>query len=269
MDRACSSEERQGNNNPLDTQNAQRSTKINAVLFDLGDTLLNFGRVKLGHLFRQAAGLTYEYLEGLSQPVGDFKTYCRNNLSAIRRWYWLSFITGKDFNALEVLKKIGKRTGLSLNEDQWRRLIWLWYEPLSKVAHVEPDIKKTLHCLKQKGITLGILSNTFINGSALDEHLEQLGLLDFFDIRLYSYQFGFRKPDKRIFKAAAKRIGQRCENIMFVGDRINKDIKPAIRVGMTAVLKKAYTNDSKKIPKNAYRIEQLSELPELIKQLAH
>ncbi len=243
-------------------------TKINAVLFDLGDTLLNFGKVRPGRLFRQAARLTFEYLQELSQPVGDFKTYCRNNLSAIRWRYWLSFITGKDFDALKLLKKIGAKTGVQLNEEQWQRLVWLWYEPLSKVAHVEPDIKKTLHCLKQKGITLGILSNTFINGSALDSHLEQFGLLDFFDIRMYSYQFGFRKPDKRIFKAAAERIGERCENIMFVGDRINKDIKPAIRVGMTAVLKKAYTNKGKAVPAKVYRIEQLNELPTLIEQLA-
>ncbi|MGD9109463.1 MAG: HAD family hydrolase [Phycisphaerales bacterium] len=243
------------------------TTKINAVLFDLGDTLLNFGKVKVGHLFNQAAKLTYDYLEELSQPVGDFKTYCRNNLSAIRWRYWLSLITGRDFNALELLKKIGAKTQIRLDENQWRHLIWLWYEPLSKVAHVEPDVKATLHRLKLKGIKLGILSNTFINGSALDSHLEQFGLLDFFDIRLYSYRFGFRKPDKRIFKAAAERIGERCENIMFVGDRINKDIRPAIRVGMTAVLKKAYTNHGKKIPQGAYRIELLSELPELIEQL--
>lgn len=267
MNRASITRERRDGNNPLDTQNARPGTRINAVLFDLGDTLLNFGKVRPGRLFRQAARLTYEYLQELSQPVGNFKPYCRKNLSAIRWRYWLSFITGKDFNALKLLKKIGDKTGLQLNEEQWNKLIWLWYEPLSKVAYVEPDADETLRQLKHKGLKLGILSNTFINGSALDEHLRKSALLDFFDVRLYSYQFGFRKPDKRIFEAAAQRIGERCENIMFVGDRINKDIRPAMKLGMTAVLKNAYTNEGKKNPKGACRIERLCELPALIEKI--
>jgi FMN phosphatase YigB (HAD superfamily) len=54
---------------------------------------------------------------------------------------------------------------------------------------------------------------------------------------------------------------------MFVGDRINTDIKPATKVGMQAVLKAAYTNIGKKIPKGALRINQLSELPVLIEKI--
>jgi putative hydrolase of the HAD superfamily len=88
--------------------------------------------------------------------------------------------------------------------------------------------------------------------------------LDFFSVRVYSYEFDFRKPDFRIFKVAAQRIGEILENIMFVGDRINLDIKPAVKAGMRAVLKQAYTNIGKKIPKDVLKISQLSELPALI-----
>ncbi len=243
------------------------SKRINAVLFDLGETILNFGKVNTNKLFGHGAKLTYEYLKNMSQPVGDFKKYSRKYLSAIKWKYYLSFFTGKDFNALELLKKIGVSQGLNLSEEQWRHILWLWYEPLSKAAAVEENIKESLSKLKQKGLKLGILSNTFINASVLDYHMEKFGLLDFFDIRLYSYKFPFRKPDLRIFRAAADKIGEKCENIMFIGDRINKDVKPALRAGMTAVLKKAHTNFGKQLPGGAYRIENISELPALIDTL--
>ena len=65
-----------------------------------------------------------------------------------------------------------------------------------------------------------------MNGCSLEKHLEQVGILDFFPLRMYSYEFDFRKPDARIFKVAAERIGETAENILFVGDRIDTDITP-------------------------------------------
>jgi len=54
---------------------------------------------------------------------------------------------------------------------------------------------------------------------------------------------------------------------MFVGDRINADIRPALKIGMTAVLKQAYTNHAKRLPPAAHKIEKLSQLPVLIQQI--
>lgn len=241
--------------------------KIKAVLFDLGETLLNFGKVDTASLFRQGAHLSYDFLKNTGQPVGGFRSYCLRNLIAIRSRYFLSNITGKDFDALRLLQKIGTKTGFKLKPEQWRHVVWLWYEPLGKMAKVESNITETLTKLQNLGLKLGILSNTFINGSSLEKHLKQFGMLDFFSVRLYSYQFNFRKPDLRIFRASAEKIGYTIENILFVGDRINKDIKPALKVGMRAALKTAYTNAGRKSPKDALKINGLSELPELIEKI--
>ena len=138
---------------------------------------------------------------------------------------------------------------------------------MSKVATTEPKIKETLTTLKNSGLKLGIVSNTFVNGCSLEKHLEQEGILDFFTVRLYSYEFDFRKPDTRIFKIAAERVGEAMENILYVGDRIDKDIRPAIKSGMQAVLKNAYTNAGKKPPKGTWKINYLSELPSLIEKI--
>jgi len=84
---------------------------------------------------------------------------------------------------------------------------------------------------------------------------------------MYSYEFDFRKPDARIFKIAAKRIGEAAENIMYVGDRIDKDIRPALKIGFKPVLKAAYTNAGKTPPDGAWKITHISELPILIKKI--
>ncbi|NQT01551.1 MAG: HAD family hydrolase [Planctomycetes bacterium] len=241
--------------------------KIKAVLFDLGDTLLDFGKIYPGRLFRQGARLSYDFLKSCGQPVGSFKYYCWRNLIALQVRRLLSNITRNDFNSLVLLRWIGIKKGIRLDGQQWRHFGWLWYEPLSKIATTEPDIKETLTKLKNSGLKLGIVSNTFVNGCSLEKHMEQVGILDFFEPRMYSYEFDFRKPDARIFRIAAERIGQTPDNILFVGDRINTDIRPAIKVGMRAVMKTAHTNKGKKIPEGAGKINHISELPELIEKI--
>ena len=100
----------------------------------------------------------------------------------------------------------------------------------------------------------------------MEKHLKQLGLLDFFTVRTYSCEFDSRKPDAGIFRIDAERIGEAAENIMYVGDRIDKNIIPTLKIGMTPVLKAAYTNAGKTIPNGAWKIDQISELPALIKK---
>ncbi len=240
---------------------------IKAVLFDLGDTLLNFGKVRTAKVFRQSARLTYDYLISCGQPAGNLGWYCLRNLIAIQLQNLWANIISRDFDAMSLLEKSGAKRGYKLTDEQWRQLGWLWYEPLGKLAKIEPTLKETLATLKKMGLKLGILTNTFISAGSLDRHLAQAGILDFFPCRLYSYQFEFRKPDRRIFEAAIAKIGEPAENILFVGDRIDKDIVPALKAGMRAALKSAYTNEGKKVPDGVRKITRIAELPAIIEKI--
>jgi HAD superfamily hydrolase (TIGR01549 family) len=242
--------------------------QIKAVLFDLGETVLNFGRFSATRIFRRGARLSYDYLKNCGQPVGNFELYCWRNLIALRTRHLISSITKNDFNSSALLRGIGVKRGFRLDGQQWRHFAWLWYEPLSKIAHIEPNLKETLAKLTGKlGLKLGIVSNTFVTGHSLETHLEQLGVLDFFGVRVYSYEFDFRKPDTRILRIAAERIGESPQHIAFVGDRIDNDILPALKVGMFAVLKAAYTNHGRTLPYRARKITHLAELPALIREI--
>lgn len=241
--------------------------KVQAVLFDLGETLLIFGRLKASSLFEEAARFSYEYLKQLGQPVGRFSVYRFWNLWGIRLHLLASYLTGTDFDSLSILKQYGRKKGLTLSDAEWEELNWQWYRPLAEKARIEPQTAETLQTLRDMGFRLGILSNTFIHGSTLDRHLRQVGLLDFFDLRLYSYQFSFRKPDRRIFWEAARRLQTAPQQTVFVGDRMDKDVCGARGAGMIPVLKEAHTNRKKRVPAGVFRIQYLSELPELINQL--
>jgi len=181
--------------------------KIQAVLFDLGETLLNFGKVNPITLFHQGGKQAYDFLRKHNQPAGSLNFFLLRHLLIIRFFDILSNLTGRDFDSFELLKKAEQRKGVKLSPERWEEFAWCWYEPLSRLASIEADLAETLEKLKSAGIKLGILSNTFVNAVTLDRHLEQFGLLKFFPVRIYSYQFKFRKPDRRIFVQAAEAMG--------------------------------------------------------------
>ena len=241
--------------------------KIQAVLFDLGETLINYGPIKTTSAIFEACKRSYEYLKKMGQPVGGFASYITGNLLNIRVKALLAELFGHDFDSLEELKKYGKRKKFTLTDEQWHDFNWFWYEPLTDHAKTESDLRQTLAKLRDAGIKLGIISNTFVNGSALDRHLEMEKIIEFFPMRLYSYQCNCRKPHKRIFTEGARMIGVAIENIIYVGDRLDKDVKGSVRAGMLPVLKKTHTNHAERCPKNVTVIEKLSELPGLIERI--
>jgi len=241
--------------------------QIKAILFDLGDTILNFGRINTTKAFLAGARASHAYLKDHTQPVAWFPWYFARNLVRLRMKYLISNLTKRDFNSFEVLQAVGARQGVNLSLEEWEQFAWLWYEPLSRCARIEPDLHETLGTLQRLGLKLGIVSNTFVNRASLERHLRGLDLLEFFSVQLYSYEYGFRKPNTEIFRIAVDAIGESARSILFVGDRIDNDILPALDSGMHAVLKDAYTNAGKPTPAGARRIRLLSELPAIVERI--
>ena len=244
-----------------------RDRKIRAVLFDLGETLLDFGRLSTTRVFREGARVSHAYLRSLGQRVGPFEWYCWKNLFILRLRVLVSSITGNDFDAFALLQRIGRRRGIMLTDEQWREFAWRWYEPLGRIGRVQDDTPPALAALRDAGLKLGIVSNTFVNRESLERHMEQFRILEYFPVRVFSYEHSRRKPYPGIFERAAELIGEPFERIAFVGDRIDKDIRPALKFGMTAILKAAYTNAGKSPPRGAHRITHLGDLPALIEEL--
>lgn len=241
-------------------------SKIEGILFDLGDTILDFGSVDTLGLFEAGANLAYQYLADLHLPLPSFAKYHRRQLWSFRWNFFKSRFTGREFNTLDILGKRALEMGHDLSPEQMVELAWRFYQPLSKQASVEPGTRELLQEFAGRGLTLGIISNTFVPGEILDRHLEQVNLLDLLPHRIYSCDVIFRKPSPSIFALALKRTGLRAEQAIFVGDSLEADIAGANAVGMTSVLKDPHNRHRHSRIKPVHRIQRLAELRDILRQ---
>jgi len=69
--------------------------------------------------------------------------------------------------------------------------------------------------------------------------LKAVGLLGCFDPIMVSGDFGYRKPDRRLFKAALDAMGMEASEVLFVGNDMYRDVHGAQKVGMKAVFFKS------------------------------
>jgi putative hydrolase of the HAD superfamily len=66
--------------------------------------------------------------------------------------------------------------------------------------------------------------------------LHQVGLLGYFDPIIVSGDHGYRKPDRRLFQAAAAGMQVAPEHVLYVGNDMYRDIYGAREAGMATVL---------------------------------
>lgn len=240
--------------------------RIQGVLFDLGDTLMDYRHVDVPRMFKAGARLAYKHLLRSGQPLPSFGRYHFVKMITVRWNYLKSLVTGREFNSLHTLTHLNRRMDIHLSREETLQLAWLWYRPLSRAAILDPDSKPVLEQLRDAGLTVGLVSNTFVPGEILDRHLAQEGLRDLLPVRIYSCDVGFRKPDPRIFRVALERTGLAAEQTLFVGDSPKADVRGAHRAGMISVLKDPLDTHLRAKVAPRYRIRRLPELLEIIAQ---
>jgi HAD superfamily hydrolase (TIGR01549 family) len=193
-------------------------------------------------LFRQAARLTYDDLTAREVSTPEFERYTRVYYRAVKWAYLWAKLSRREFNSLDLLRKFHHKMGLPKDEELLRELSWLWYLPIMEHTRVEEDLRPTLAAMRDAGLRLGVISNTFVPGFVHDRHLEMAGLLEFFPVRVYSSAVGYRKPDRRIFQDALARLEVSAAETLFVGDLVKTDIVGARRMGMKTALKQPFAN---------------------------
>jgi REG-2-like HAD superfamily hydrolase len=109
------------------------------------------------------------------------------------------------------------------------------YEQFTKPEHYAlfPDAMPALRELIATGYTLGIVSNF---EQWLETLLDRLEVLPLLSVLVVSGVEGIEKPDTEIFRRALDRVGTTPERAVYVGDNPRIDIRPAIDLGMGAVL---------------------------------
>jgi putative hydrolase of the HAD superfamily len=93
-----------------------------------------------------------------------------------------------------------------------------------------------LDALRGRGIKTGIVANSWPEPArVLRADVAAYGLADLLDVQVWSEEVGVRKPRPEIFLHALAQLGVDPVDAMFVGDRLDTDVRGAAEVGLTTV----------------------------------
>ena len=222
-----------------------------AVLFDVDDTLVDFGgaaRLALADVVQEhlagddadpaglidAAHFAWQQVsdreyERFTRGEVDFEQMRINRMAA-----FLGAIGRPGADRLRHRLLVGPEEGGSAN--QYRFSEFLEEQRNSAIFghfRVFDDVPDCLRRLRDQGVTVRVLSNS--DGAYQRVKLAGVGLGDLGDTGFYSGELGVAKPDPRIFQAAAASLGLRPEEIIYVGDRWEVDVVGSAAAGMRSV----------------------------------
>lgn len=116
-------------------------------------------------------------------------------------------------------------------KEKTERLIYRGWEPFFKTIKLFPHLRETLDAFRGAGIPMGLLSDFPTEGK-----LQNMGLADYWNATHCSEQSGRLKPDPLSFLELAEKMGERPENMLYVGNNPRYDVKGAAAAGMSAAL---------------------------------
>ena len=98
-----------------------------------------------------------------------------------------------------------------------------------------PGANEALSELRRRGIPMAVVSNSSFGADVIRYELERHGLAEYLSFVMVSSEYAVRKPNALLFSTAAARLGIPPEDIWFVGDRLDTDIRGAQAAQMKPV----------------------------------
>ena len=98
-----------------------------------------------------------------------------------------------------------------------------------------PGAQEALEQFHRSGLRMGVVSNCSFSQDVLRYELAKHGLADRLEFIVVSAEYSVRKPNVLLFETAAAKLGLACNDIWFVGDRLDTDVAGAKAAGMKAV----------------------------------
>lgn len=209
---------------------------IRAVIFDIYTTILEVGppptnaEALWSKLFEETLG-TPPPLSRTEFSIRTSQVVARQHAAAKARgiqWpeiLWPAVV-------LEVMPSLARLNAARLEDFIFQQM------QIGRTLRLADGAAECLRCLNDRGILLGIASNSqAYTLRELTAALQGTGLnLSMFDrdVRFWSFENGFSKPDPHVFRILTARLEARgispAETLM-VGDRLDNDIKPARAFG--------------------------------------
>ena len=118
------------------------------------------------------------------------------------------------------------------------------------------DALRCLVALRERGLRLGAAGNMYAHHEDfLRPHVDFVGS---------SERWGVEKPDAGFFDRVVEEAGAPPAEILYVGDRVDNDVLPALEAGMQAVRVRRGEHAQIESPAGVVTIGSLDELPEVL-----
>lgn len=128
-----------------------------------------------------------------------------------------------------------------------------------------PDVSPCFHALRRRGFRIGIAGN---QPAGVEQIFRKLGLR--VDFIASSAEWNVEKPAPAFFERIAAELNLPASSIAYVGDRLDNDVLPALDAGMFGVFIKrgpwGFLHAQRpEVSKAPLRIDSLSELPDALR----
>lgn len=202
---------------------------VRAVIFDWGGTLSHYANIELIDMWRLAA----DHLAGHS---GRSAEEILARLVHVEERMWVRTTTDARAASLsdllrEATSELGLDVAEAIIEEAGTHYLDTW---TPHIRHFE-DARSTLAALQERGLRVGLLSNTHWPPAYHEHFLERDGLAPYIDARCYTSEMTYMKPHPEAFRTALDTLGVEAAVAVYVGDRLFDDVQGAQRVGMRAV----------------------------------
>jgi putative hydrolase of the HAD superfamily len=203
---------------------------LRAVLFDWGDTLMEFAYdpvlIEAGH----QAGLEALGRDGLPD-VERTAEHFREHYEPL---FWVAG-TVEEIEYPGLVRRLLLDFGVEVSDDELARFLEAEHAAWEPARRLAAHTHALLEALRSRGLKLGLVSNAFDPGWLLHRDLERMGLGERLDFAVFSSEVGKRKPHPAIFDRALEALGVAPGDALFVGDRLYEDIRGAAEAGMRTV----------------------------------
>jgi putative hydrolase of the HAD superfamily len=203
---------------------AAPAAPVEAVVFDWGGTLTPWHTIDLREQWRHYAEVyDPDHADELSARI----------LSAEDA----AWQAGREHQRSATLDQIFRSVGVDIEADRHREALAAyhrWWEPHT---HTDPDVPTLFAGLRQRGVKVGVLSNTLWTREHHEAVFRRDGVLELVDGAVYSSEIPWTKPHPQAFRAALDAVDVvDPAGAVFVGDRPFDDIHGAKEAGLRAVL---------------------------------
>lgn len=207
-------------------------------IFDLYGTLVDIHTNEESMEFWKAMSLLFGYYGA---------TYEKMELKSAYRKEMAKYNGGTIELSMEaIFTELFKEKGVTVSEEGMGQLIKSFRAFSTAYIKLYPGVIDFLNTLKQNGKRVYLLSNA--QASMTRPELQMLGLTAYFDGIAISSEVGYKKPDKKFFKALLDQFQIDKDSSIMIGNDYEADIKGGHLAGLDTCY--IYSNLSPKEDKN-------------------